>query len=97
MRKIKNPDWQDINAAQILKVLVRNSDDARNPERKLWLAVLGQALNDTDVAFFSGVHKRDCNFVCAAAGLNPDFVRETVGPWVAAHAALKLRRVRRLI
>lgn len=80
MRKIKDPNWQDIDAAQILKVLVRNSDDARNPERKLWVAVLGQALNDTDVAFFSDVYKRDCDFVCAAAGLNSDFVRETVGP-----------------
>ena len=71
---------QDVTPGMMLKLLSRNSDFPEMPERKLWLAVLGQALVDNDVVFFRSA----CGKVAEVAGLNPAFVRELVLPWAIA-------------
>lgn len=89
--KDKNPDWLEVTPQMVLKVLIRNSDYTDEPERKLWLAVLGQAVTDTDVRFFSGTYDHDLRAVALMAGLDADFVRETCLPFVTAHWKEKMR------
>lgn len=90
--KQKNPDWLSVTPSMMLKVLVRNSEGSLEPERKLWLAVLGQALSDTDLRFFNGTYDSDLELICNFAGLNHDFVRDTCLPWVSANVSAKLRK-----
>lgn len=88
------PTLKDVSASQVVKVLERNADEPSSPEARLWFAVFHSALLGGDRKFFkSHIFEK----VAPLIGLNPEFVREIVIPWIDQDLVKKDRKARRIL